>query len=140
MWAAAAAAGTCEGNDCADTGVIDETARQMRRQRMPKAEAKAERAKAAAKIKATRNKAIAKIKATRAKGIAKIKAKVKAPPPSEPCPGHPNILRKSKACRDKTSAKGGGGGSSGKRGSRAPARADWQVNEDSVLLPRHSDH
>ena len=103
-------------------------------------EAKAERAKAAAKIKATRNKAIAKIKATRAKGIAKIKAKVKAPPPSEPCPGHPNIHRKSKACRDKTSAKDGGGGSRGKRGSRAPARADWQVNEDSVLLPRHSDH
>jgi|TARA_B110001469_G_C9391735_1_gene202103 hypothetical protein len=45
--------------------VIDETARQMRRQRMPKAEAKALRAKAAAKIKAERNKAIAKIKATR---------------------------------------------------------------------------
>merc|ERR1719272_826153 len=76
VWAAAAAAGTCEGNDCADSGVIDETARQMKRQRMPAAEAKAERAK--------------------------IKAKVKAAPPSEPCPGHPNILRKSKACRDKT--------------------------------------
>ena len=45
--------------------MIDETARQMRRQRMPKAEAKALRAKAAAKIKAERNKAIAKIKATR---------------------------------------------------------------------------
>ena len=142
VWAAAAAAGTCEGNDCADSGVIDETARQMKRQRMPAAEAKAERAKAkadrakaAAKIRSTRNKAIAKIKATTAKAKAKIKAKVKAAPPSEPCPGHPNILRKSKACRDKMSAKGGSGGSGGKRGGGAPALADWQKNEASVLQP-----
>ena len=89
--------------------------------------------------------AIAKIKATRAKGIAKIKAKdarVKAtvkttPRPSEACPGHPNIRRNSEACREKTR---GGGDGRGQRGSGAPARADWQVNEDSVLLPRHSDH
>ena len=55
----------------------------------------------------------------------------------EPCPGHPNIRRNSEACREKTR---GGGDGRGQRGSGAPARADWQVNEDSVLLPRLSDH
>ena len=55
----------------------------------------------------------------------------------EPCPGHPNIHRNSEACREKMR---GGGDGRGQRGSGAPARADWQVNEDSVLLPRHSDH
>ena len=59
------------------------------------------------------------------------------PRPSEACPGHPNIRRNSEACREKTR---GGGDGRGQRGSGAPARADWQVNEDSVLLPRHSDH